>query len=260
MSCATLKQLAVRAPVQTVGAVIHHAMMRFLLIGCRGGFASVSKAGIRGTLALRKRALLWPGGVRESLLAAAADPVSTSHQGFLRLAVAEDAACVPVFVDGETSCVGNAAPALTRACYRYFGLPLSWTYLKSRPHLVVRYGRPVYPVRGEGDVIEATARAFWNELAELRAKAEAEAALGAARAEAAVERAAAEAAAAEATDAAARAETAAARSSSAASAAAAAAAAFAGTAVEERAAAVATAVAARKTRGAPSSAPPCGAS
>ena len=72
---------------------------------------------------------------------------------------------VPIFVDGECECVGNATPGFTAACYRLIGLPLSVPYLKGRPHVTVRYGRPIDARHGD---FEAVARAFWVELATLR--------------------------------------------------------------------------------------------
>ena len=103
----------------------------------------------------------------------------TAHQGFVRLAIAERATLVPVYVDGEAQCVGNAAPAFTAACYRWLGLPLAVPYLKGRPHVTVRYGRPIdaspeaHGAKGGGDAFEEIARAFWAELAALRADARA---------------------------------------------------------------------------------------
>lgn len=154
--------------IHTVNPVLYEPTMRFLFVGCRGGFSSVSRANIKRTIEMGKRAIIWPGGVRESLIFEEADPVYRGHSGFLRLAIAEGYTLVPMWVDGECEIMGNATPRMTQWCYSALGLPLSIPYWKgTKPKVTVRYGAPI---RTNGADLASLSADFWAGLAKLRAQ------------------------------------------------------------------------------------------
>jgi len=149
--------------IHTVAPVILNPLLRFLLVGCRGGFEYASKESLRETVRLKKRALLYPGGIRESLLFDAPDPVYRQHTGFLKFAVAEAMTLVPVFLHNEEKIVGNCIPGLTAWMYRCTGVPLSFPYWRTRPTATVYYGNPV-----KGNDVNTLRLAFYKEFDRLR--------------------------------------------------------------------------------------------
>ena len=149
--------------IHTVAPVILNPILRLLLVGLRGGFEYASKAALKRTFSSKKRALLYPGGIRESLLFNAPDPVCREHSGFLRFAVAEGLTLVPIFLHNEEKIVGNLLPSLTEWMYQRTGVPLSFPFWRSRPNATIYYGNPV-----RGTDVDLLRVAFYQEFDRLR--------------------------------------------------------------------------------------------
>lgn len=150
--------------IHTVALVLLNPVLRFFLVGCRGGFALCSKSEIRNVVNKGMRPVLWPGGIKESLIYNEIDPVCKTHSGFVHFAQKEKITLIPVYVDGEEHIIHNLVPFFTKWCYKCFGIPLSFPYWANKCDLTVYFGDPVYPKES----VEETLKEFWAEFEKLR--------------------------------------------------------------------------------------------
>ena len=151
---------AVDPSTLTASVVFQLPFLRDLLLwtGCR----VVSRSTFVKVLRERGSVMLVPGGQAELVEAYKAakkeDPalvVCSRHKGFIRLAVQENAAVVPVVAFGEVTSLRNAIvmPRLQRATYKLLGFPIPFLMagkqgilpLPSKTGLRFVIGRPIEP-------------------------------------------------------------------------------------------------------------------
>lgn len=129
----------IRPAPLTASVVFQTPLIRDLV--CWAGFRQVSRSSFVKALRLRRSVLFVPGGQAELVHTHRASAVRqewvvcTHHKGFVRLAIEEQAALVPVVVFGEVDCLRNFInlPRLQAWTYKKLGFPI--------PYLVVgRWG------------------------------------------------------------------------------------------------------------------------
>ncbi len=151
---------AVDPCILTASVVFQLPFLRDLLLWV--GARVVNRSTFVKSLRERGSVILVPGGQAELVEAYQAakknDPalvVCSRHKGFIRLAIQEDAALVPVVVFGEITSLRNAIvmPRLQRATYTLLGFPIPFLMagrggilpLPSRTGLRFVIGRPIEP-------------------------------------------------------------------------------------------------------------------
>jgi hypothetical protein len=155
----------------TASVVFQLPFLRDLLLWC--GARVVNRATFVKSLRERGSVMMVPGGQAELVEAYQAarkkDPalvVCSRHKGFIRLAVQENAALVPVVVFGEVTSLRNAIvmPRLQRATYKLLGFPIPFLMagkggilpLPSKTGLRFVIGRPIEPAHVLATLLKST--------------------------------------------------------------------------------------------------------